>query len=169
MLRMISWGLVLGIGIVSTNALAGIYMGTSTTVETNIQTSADGLMPPMPMAPYTNMYPPINLPCQPYSGKGPMAPHACSPVSQYNLVAPKPIVVEVMDGSLKANVERIVNKAGWGKPIWDMEYDFNWTGDVTITGRDVQSILSKLLDPYPLQAKFYESNHVVAIYPRRNT
>jgi len=169
MMRMISWGLILLLSAMSASAFAGIYMGTSTTVETDVQITQHGLVPPMEIPPYANNYAPINLACQPYSGKGPMPPHACATPHQYPLMAPKPILVKVTEGSLKANVERIVDKAGWGKPIWDMEYDFKWTGNVTITGRDVQSVLSKLLDPYPLQAKFYESNHIVAIYPRRNT
>lgn len=169
MLRLVKWVSVFFLAITSTSAFAGIYMGTSTAVETDVQITQDAIVPPMPMAPYTNTYDPINLPCQQYSGKGPMPPHACSAPHQYQLMPQKPLVVRVTEGSLKQNIERIVDNAGWGKPVWKMDYDFKWTGNVTITGRDIQSVLSKLLDPYPLQAKFYESNHIVAIYPRRNT
>ena len=168
-MQVIRWGLMLLLGITSTSVFAGIYMGTTEVVETDVQLSPHGLVPPMPMAPYANNYDPIQLPCQQYSGKGPMPPHACTAPYNYQLNTPQPIVVKVVEGSLKSNIERIVDIAGWGKPIWNMDYDFKWVGNVTITGRDIQSVLSKLLDPYPLQAKFYESNHIVAIYPRRNT
>lgn len=112
--------------------------------------------------------------CVPYVGKGPTPPNPCPiPVEETVTTTTvtqfaEPIMVEVHTGSLKANVERIVRECGWETTIWKMPYDYNWIGDVTITANDVQGALTKLLEGYPVQAVFYNANHVVAIVPRRN-
>lgn len=109
--------------------------------------------------------------CVPYTGKGPTPPNPCpvkelitTTVTQFS----EPIMVQIQTGSLKNNVERMVKECGWETAIWKMPYDFNWIGDVTITASDIQGALTKLLEGYPLQAIFYNANHVVAIIPRRN-
>lgn len=108
--------------------------------------------------------------CQPYLGKGPLPAQPCVAVGKVVAVeAHKPMAVSIRSGSLKGNVEKIVRQGGWGEPIWRPGYDYNWIGNVTITGQNVQDVLAKLLEPYPLQAVFYQSNHVVAIQPRRST
>lgn len=112
--------------------------------------------------------------CVPYTGKGPTPPNPC-PVPVEETVTTttvtefaEPIMVQVHTGSLKANVERIVRESGWNTTIWKMPYDYNWIGDVAITANDIQGALTKLLEGYPVQAIFYNANHVVAIVPRRN-
>ncbi len=80
-----------------------------------------------------------------------------------------PFIVKVYTGSLKANVQRIVKKAGWGTLLWQLPYDYKWTGTLTLHGTSMESVLVQLLQNYPLQAVFYQGNHVVAIVPRSQT
>lgn len=72
----------------------------------------------------------------------------------------------IHDGSLKRNIERIVRLAKWGKVVWALPYDYRWVGKSEITGDSTQDVLQKLLAGYPLQAVFYEQNHIVQIKPR---
>lgn len=72
----------------------------------------------------------------------------------------------IYNGSLKRNVERIVRVSRWGKVEWALPYDYRWVGTSKITGDSVQDVLQKLLAGYPLQAVFYEQNHVIHIQPR---
>ncbi len=81
---------------------------------------------------------------------------------------PKPMFTTVaMPGSLKANVERIVAQSHWGTVVWNLPIDYNWEGTMTITAPDVQGAISQLLAHYPVQATFYEKNHIVSIEARR--
>lgn len=73
----------------------------------------------------------------------------------------------VTTGSLRDNVNHMVAQSGWGRVIWDVPYDYRWVGDITIHALSIQDALSQLLDQYPVQAIFYEENHVVDIVPRR--
>ncbi len=79
--------------------------------------------------------------------------------------------VVVHKGSLEKNVERIVRLShdGWRQVIWKLPYDYNWVGTARFRGKDLQEVLSKLLAPYPVQAVFYEKNHIVAIVRRRRS
>ena len=157
---------------------AGVYLGTNATVPAN-QTTLEMLSP-------NPIQPPLSVPyfsadtvtvkseapidCESYTGKGPIPPMACATeVTTAAVVVEEPLSVTVRDGSLRANIDRITNQAGWERMVWDPEYDYNWVGNVTITASDIQGIMTKLLEPYPLQAVFYTANHVVEIVPRRNT
>ncbi len=81
---------------------------------------------------------------------------------------PKPMfTVVAMPGSLKANVERIVAQSHWGTVVWNLPIDYNWNGTMTITAPDVQGAISQLLAQYPVQATFYDKNHIVSVQARR--
>lgn len=147
-------------------AFAGVYMGTSADAPSPQTHNTVSARTPVAI-PFTDIAP-SDVNCQPFVGRGPMPAIPC-PVVPVAPVISDVFIAEVHTGSLKRNIERIVRDAGWGTPVWKMNYDYNWRGDVTITGNDVQSVLSKLLEPYPLQAVFYNANHVVAVMPRRNT
>ncbi len=83
-------------------------------------------------------------------------------------VAPKPsFTTTAMPGSLKDNVERIVAQSHWGTVVWNLPIDYNWNGTMTISAPDVQGALSQLLAQYPVQATFYDKNHIVSIEARR--
>ena len=79
--------------------------------------------------------------------------------------APPLLSVSMYSGSLKENVERIATLYGWPQLVWDAP-DYNWIGQTTIEGINVFSILRQLLTSYPLQAVFYQGNHVLYIHPR---
>lgn len=151
----------------ATASQAGIYMGTGS--EVPLVEAPSTLAPPDTTAPYLNAEAiPVPQNCEPFTGKGPMPPNACPGELELPIYG-KPIVVTVHEGSLKDNVERIVRQAGWNELVWKPQYDYHWVGNVTITASDVQGVMTKLLEPYPLQAVFYSANHVVAVMPRRNT
>lgn len=86
--------------------------------------------------------------------------------------APKPVVpmmiYTVKPGSLKKNVETIVGQSHWGSVVWNLPFDYNWVGTTTLRAPDVQGILAQLLKPYPVEAVFYEQNHVVSVVARRD-
>ncbi len=73
--------------------------------------------------------------------------------------------VTVYSGSLKENIERIATHYGWPQIVWDAP-DYNWIGQTRIEGPNLFSILRQLLTSYPLQAIFYQGNHVLLIHPR---
>lgn len=162
-MRVKHWFVVICLSVFSQLAFGNIYMGTDSDVPSNVQARPGGLA--VPFADKTQDMPAA---CQPYSGKGPMPANPCMG-KLVAVQANKPMVVSVRTGSLKDNVEKITRQGGWHNLVWRPNYDFKWLGNVTITGRNIQDVLAKLLEPYPLQAVFYESNHVVAIVPRRST
>lgn len=155
--------------IVSLVAQGGVYMGTASNMPQEYTTS-DSSVASLQEVPYVDAPAAQGLlqGCEPYSGKGPMPATPCPGMALTPPEAYNPLVVTVREGSLKENIERIVKQAGWGTPVWKPPFDYNWVGNVTISANDIQGILTKLLEPYPLQAVFYEANHVVAIVPRRN-
>ncbi len=161
-----------------TLSLAAVYMGTSAVpTESQVQSVQQNLIPPFVETKTVTTASVVRQEvvqenCEPYSGKGPMPPNACAaPVDpRYTATTlAEPIKVKVNDGSLKSNIERIMREAGWETTVWKVSFDYKWVGNVTITANDIQGVITKLLEPYPLQAVFYNANHVVAISPRRNT
>lgn len=98
-------------------------------------------------------------------GKGPLAPTPCPTAA--GVLGLKPTTYYVTAGSLKANVERMVARSGWGKVVWNVPNDYRWTGNITITSTSIQGALDQLLGPYPVQAVFYDTNRIVDIEPRR--
>ncbi len=83
------------------------------------------------------------------------------------IVRQKPLpVAEVYPGSLKENIERIASHYGWHHVVWDAPEDYRWVGYAQIHGENLSIILRQLLNDYPLQAVFYQGNHVLYIHPR---
>ncbi len=70
-----------------------------------------------------------------------------------------------VSGSLKENVERIMDRYHW-KVIWKAPYDYNFDGRVT--GSSLPNVIEKLLKPFPLQAVLYMSNRTMTIMPRNS-
>lgn len=87
--------------------------------------------------------------------------------NQYaTLGQPAPVYAVSISGSLKENLERIMNRYHW-KVIWKAPYDYNFDGKVT--GSSLPNVVEKLLQPFPLQAVMYMSNRTVAVVPRLQT
>lgn len=72
----------------------------------------------------------------------------------------------VYPGSLRWNVERIAHRFGWGRVVWNLSDDYRWVGKTRISAHGVTGIFEKLLKSYPVQADFYQGNHVLVITPR---
>jgi hypothetical protein len=70
-----------------------------------------------------------------------------------------------ISGSLKENLERIMDRYHW-RVIWKAPYDYNFDGRVT--GSSLPNVIEKLLKPFPLQAKLYMSNRTMVVVPRRS-
>lgn len=108
-------------------------------------------------------------PCQQldmmYGDKGPLIPTPCPTAA--GVLEGRPINYHVRPGSLKANVQSMVEQSHWGQVVWNIPNDYRWVGDITITATSIQDALAQLLSPYPVQAIFYETNRVVDIEPRR--
>ncbi len=69
-----------------------------------------------------------------------------------------------VSGSLKENIERIMDRYHW-KVIWKAPYDYNFDGRVT--GSSLPNVIAKLLKPFPLQAQMYMSNRTMTVMPRK--
>jgi hypothetical protein len=76
------------------------------------------------------------------------------------------IIVRVVPGSLQDNIERIAHRFGWRSVVWKAESDYHWVGYANIQGQDLEEVMGKILDGYPLQAVFYAGNHVLVIQAR---
>ena len=74
--------------------------------------------------------------------------------------------IELYPGSLKTNVLRLSRAYGWKHIIWLSQDDYHWIGKVRVAANNLPDILGKILSDYPLQANFYEGNHVLVIKPR---
>lgn len=83
-----------------------------------------------------------------------------------NLVHKRPISVLVNTGSLKHIVTRIAHNHGWYTVEWNSPNDYLWVGKTRITAANLPGVFDKLLSDYPVQAQFYQGNHVLAIEPR---
>jgi hypothetical protein len=107
-------------------------------------------------------------PCQQVDmvyGKGPLVPTPCPTAA--GVLEGRPVNYHVQPGSLKANVQSMVEQSRWGELVWNVPNDYRWVGDITITATSIQDALAQLLGPYPVQAVFYSTNRVVDIEPRR--
>lgn len=69
-----------------------------------------------------------------------------------------------VSGSLKENIERIMDRYHW-KVIWKAPYDYNFDGRVT--GSSLPDVVEKLLTPFPLQAVLYMSNRTMTVTSRK--
>lgn len=80
-----------------------------------------------------------------------------------NLGAPAAVYAISVSGSLKENIERIMDRYHW-KVVWKAPNDYNFDGRVT--GTSLPNTIEKLLSPFPLQAVMYMSNRTMVIVPR---
>ncbi len=84
--------------------------------------------------------------------------------NQYaDLGQPAAVYAVSISGSLKENVERIMSRYHW-KVKWKASYDFNFDGRVT--GSSLPNVVSKLFQPFPLQAVMYPDNRTLLVIPR---
>jgi len=81
-----------------------------------------------------------------------------------NLGRPAAVYAISVSGSLKENLERIMDRYHW-KVIWKVPYDYNFDGRVT--GSSLPNVIEKLLQPFPLQAHMYMSNRTMTVVPRK--
>lgn len=81
-----------------------------------------------------------------------------------NLGRPAAVYAISVSGSLKENIERIMDRYHW-KVLWNVPYDYNFDG--RITGSSLPNVIEKLLSPFPLQATLYMSNRTMTISPRK--
>jgi len=81
-----------------------------------------------------------------------------------NLGRPAAVYAISVSGSLKENIERIMDRYHW-KVVWKVPYDYNFDGRVT--GSSLPNVIAKLLSPFPLQATLYMSNRTMTVVPRK--
>lgn len=81
-----------------------------------------------------------------------------------SLGRPAEVYAISVSGSLKENIERIMDRYHW-KVIWKAPYDYNFDGRVT--GTSLPNVMEKLLKPFPLQAVLYMSNRTMTVEPRK--
>lgn len=81
-----------------------------------------------------------------------------------SLGRPAAVYAISVSGSLKENLERIMDRYHW-KVIWKVPYDYNFDGRVT--GSSLPNVIEKLLQPFPLQARMYMSNRTMTVVPRK--
>jgi hypothetical protein len=81
-----------------------------------------------------------------------------------NLGRPVAVYAISVSGSLKENIERIMDRYHW-KVIWKVPYDYNFDG--RITGTSLPNVIEKLLSPFPLQATLYMSNRTMTVTSRK--
>jgi len=89
---------------------------------------------------------------------------AAFPSQFANLGRPAEVYAISVSGSLKENLERIMDRYKW-KVIWKVPYDYNFDGRVT--GTSLPNVVAKLLKPFPLQAVMYMSNRTMTVIPRK--
>lgn len=81
-----------------------------------------------------------------------------------NLGRPAEVYAISVSGSLKENIERIMDRYHW-KVVWKAPYDYNFDGRVT--GTSLPNVMEKLLKPFPLQAVLYMSNRTMTVEARK--
>lgn len=81
-----------------------------------------------------------------------------------NLGRPAAVYAISVSGSVKENIERIMDRYHW-RVIWKAQYDYNFDGRVT--GTSLPNVIEKLLSPFPLQATLYMSNKTMIVTPRK--
>lgn len=76
------------------------------------------------------------------------------------------VTVNLVPGSLKANIERIAKDNGWSRVVWDAPNDYNWAAETKIKDQSLAAVMRTILANYPLQAVFYQGNRVLVIQTR---
>ena len=88
------------------------------------------------------------------------------PISRTYSPRVRPVTVTMFPGSMRANITRIAKQHGWRTLVWNSVNDYSWVGKTTITAPRLTGVFTKILADYPLQANFFDGNHVLAITPR---
>jgi hypothetical protein len=101
---------------------------------------------------------------QQYKGMIPSYGSSAFPTQFANLGKPAAVYAISVSGSLKENIERIMDRYHW-KVIWKVPFDYNFDGRVT--GTSLPNVIEKLLSPFPLQATLYMSNRTMTVTPRK--
>lgn len=78
-----------------------------------------------------------------------------------------PFSIYVREGSLKNNIERIIEMGHWKRLIWKLPYDYKWIGSTRMSADSLEDLVARIVTHYPLQATFYKANRVVVITPRK--
>lgn len=86
------------------------------------------------------------------------------PTQFASLGRPAAVYAISVSGSLKENIERIMDRYHW-RVKWKAPYDYNFDG--RITGTSLPNVIQKLLSPFPLQAVLYMSNRTMIVVPRK--
>ncbi len=81
-----------------------------------------------------------------------------------NLSTPVSVYAISVSGSIKENIERIMDRYHW-KVIWQAPYDYNFDGRVS--GSSLPNVMEKLLNPFPLQGTLYMSNRTMKVTARK--
>ena len=103
----------------------------------------------------------------PKTSKKPLVPYLCLKTPRHTTQLSQTKASSTLyPGSLKANISRISAYYGWKDTVWVASVDYNWVGTTSVKAANLQGILRKILNDYPLQALFYEGNHVLVIAPR---
>ena len=76
------------------------------------------------------------------------------------------IIAKTFPGTVRANVEKVAYANGWKKVVWQSQNNYKWDTATKITACSVKEIMARMLVGYPLQAVFYEGNHVLVIQSR---
>lgn len=130
------------------------------------------LVPALSMAGWQVAKPNAVIPSEPFFQAGVQQSSSFSPSygnkhfsSQFaNLGRPAAIYAISVSGSLKENLERIMDRYHW-KVIWKVAYDYNFDG--RITGSSLPNVIEKLMTPFPLQATLYMSNRTMIVTSRK--
>jgi hypothetical protein len=130
------------------------------------------IIPTIALAAWQVAKPEASVPTEPFFQAGYQQDTAFAPAygstafpNQFsNLGTPAAVYAISVSGSLKENIERIMDRYHW-KVIWKAPYDYNFDGRVT--GASLPNVMEKLLKPFPLQAKLYMSNRTMTIMPRK--
>lgn len=130
------------------------------------------LLPTMVFAGWQVTSPQATIPSDPFfqakTAEAPCGPCTSSYGSaafpnQFAMGRPASVYAISLSGSLKENLERIMDRYHW-RVVWKAPYDFNFDGRVT--GASLPDVIEKVMKPFPLQAKLYMSNRTMLVIPR---
>lgn len=94
----------------------------------------------------------------------PSSSNSAFPNQFANLGTPAAVYAISVSGSLKENLERIMDRYHW-RVVWKAPYDYNFDG--RISGTSLPNTIEKLLKPFPLQATMYMSNRTMIVASRK--
>ena len=92
--------------------------------------------------------------------KATIAPHASQTPSTRH------VSITLNTGSLKSILTTVAKHYGWNIVVWQLPNDYQWIGHVTVQADNVPDLMRKILADFPVQAVFYQGNHVVVFKAR---